>query len=180
MKNNIQRIRIDKGLTQPEVVERIALPFIDVPMLSRLERGICLPTEMTLERLASALSCDLEDLYELGKEDYLYFRTRHLSHQKRSESFEVTELMIEIPHGAENAIHKRDLMHALDVSDRKLSKLISEARQCGYIILAMGRGYYQTTEEEEVKRYLERLNKRRLSIDNVLAALNSKIESEDF
>ena len=177
MNNNIQRIRIDRGLTQPELVELVNLPFIDVPMLSRFEHGICLPTPFTLKRLARSLGVFPDELYELDEQEYTLLRKRRES-LKNSESFEITELMIEIPHGAENAISKRDLMHALDCSERKLYKLIQEARQRGYLIIALGKGYYQTSEEEELRKYLQRMKRMRRSIDNVIDALNSKFEDE--
>lgn len=177
MNNNIQKIRIDCGMTQPELVELINLPFIDVPMLSRFEHGICLPTPYTLKQLASALGVSQEELYELDEQEYLLLRKRRES-LKNSESFEITELMLEIPHGAENAISKRDLMHALDCSERKLYKLIQEARQRGYLIIALGKGYYQTSEEIELRKYLLRMERMKRSLNNVIDALNSRLENE--
>ena len=71
IENNLKCIRLDRGMTQPEVVERLrAFDIgIDVSMLSRMESGRCLPTPFQLMILSRIYGCEpLElvnaDLYQ--------------------------------------------------------------------------------------------------------------------
>ena len=57
---NIRRLRLDRGLTQ----EALAVDAeIDRTYVSRLERGLENPTVAVLEKLARALSSNIEELF---------------------------------------------------------------------------------------------------------------------
>jgi transcriptional regulator with XRE-family HTH domain len=59
---NIRRLRVANGLSQ----EVLAVDAeIDRTYVSRLERGLENPTVAVLERLAKALSANIEELFEL-------------------------------------------------------------------------------------------------------------------
>ena len=51
--NNLQERRVFLGLTQPDVSRELRKvdPRMDVGMVSRFERGACLPTAAVLKRL---------------------------------------------------------------------------------------------------------------------------------
>ena len=58
---NIQKIRLDKGLSQVDLVGRIE-GNIDTTNISRIEQGRTNPTLLTLYRIAQALEVSLLDL----------------------------------------------------------------------------------------------------------------------
>ena len=58
---NIQKIRLDKGLSQVDLVGRIE-GNIDTTNISRIEQGRTNPTLLTLYRIAQALEVSLIDL----------------------------------------------------------------------------------------------------------------------
>jgi transcriptional regulator with XRE-family HTH domain len=64
MTNNRRVIREDRNLTQTEVCEimRGVDDSFDVPMLSKMENGICLPTPYQLLKLAELYKCLPSDL----------------------------------------------------------------------------------------------------------------------
>ena len=51
--NRLQERRLSLGLSQPEVSQRLKAvdPRMDVGMVSRFERGVCLPTAEILRAL---------------------------------------------------------------------------------------------------------------------------------
>ena len=62
----IQEIRLNKGLTQVELVGKIE-GEIDPTNISRIEAGRTNPTVFTLFRLAEALEVDAKELLEIEK-----------------------------------------------------------------------------------------------------------------
>ena len=63
---NIRRLRVAKGLSQ----EVLAVDAeIDRTYVSRLERGLENPTVAVLERLAKALSSNIEELFKVPRVD---------------------------------------------------------------------------------------------------------------
>jgi transcriptional regulator with XRE-family HTH domain len=61
---NIRRLRVAKGLSQ----EVLAVDAeIDRTYVSRLERGLENPTVAVLERLAGALSANIEELFKVPR-----------------------------------------------------------------------------------------------------------------
>ena len=63
---NIQKIRLDKGLSQVDLVGRIE-GNIDTTNISRIEQGRTNPTLLTLYRIAQALEVSLLDLVAIDK-----------------------------------------------------------------------------------------------------------------
>lgn len=69
--NRLQERRLALGLSQPDVSAKLKEidPRMDVGMVSRFERGACLPTPLVLERLEIILQATRSDLFgsdELG------------------------------------------------------------------------------------------------------------------
>lgn len=64
IENNLRVIREDRQLKQSTVVEfmRAFDEHFDVPMLSKMENGFCLPTLMQAVRLSELYGCKPEDL----------------------------------------------------------------------------------------------------------------------
>lgn len=63
---NIQKIHLDKGLSQVDLVGRIE-GNIDTTNISRIEQGRTNPTLLTLYRIAQALEVSLLDLVAIDK-----------------------------------------------------------------------------------------------------------------
>ncbi|MEM6687133.1 MAG: helix-turn-helix transcriptional regulator [Bacteroidota bacterium] len=63
---NIKRIRLEKGLTQVDLVGRIEAR-IDTTNISRIEQGRTNATIHTLYRISKALEVSLSDICELNK-----------------------------------------------------------------------------------------------------------------
>lgn len=63
--NKLQERRVFLGLTQPDVSRELRKvdPRMDVGMVSRFERGACLPTTAVLKRLTEVLQASVSDLY---------------------------------------------------------------------------------------------------------------------
>jgi len=55
-------MRLARGLTQPEIAERVGTSASNI---SDLERGIKVPTLTTVARLADALDCSVTELVEV-------------------------------------------------------------------------------------------------------------------
>lgn len=76
------------------------------------------------------------------------------------------DIMTFIPKGKENAIGRSELVHLLNLPDRRVRKLIQEARDRGEVILndQSGAGYYTSDDEGELKRQYNTNRNRALSI----------------
>lgn len=69
--NNLRGVRIEKGLSQPEVcrqMREIDIHF-DPPMLSKMENGVCLPTPVQLSKLAQIYGVEPFELVRVELSD---------------------------------------------------------------------------------------------------------------
>lgn len=73
MANRLQERRLALGLTQPQVSARLKEieARADVGMVSRYEKGVCLPTEAQLAALEGVLQADRMALYDAEDLDLL-------------------------------------------------------------------------------------------------------------
>lgn len=79
---------------------------------------------------------------------------------------DLDRLIATIPYGRENAIDRTFLAQKMGLSDRKTRQLIEDARNAGLFIInnSDGRGYYQTTDLDEMERSYRSDRARALSI----------------
>lgn len=73
--NNLRAVRIAKGMSQPEVCRRmkeIDIHF-DVPLLSKMENGVCLPTQMQTARLAEIYGVQPSELVKVELSNFDIF-----------------------------------------------------------------------------------------------------------
>lgn len=73
MENRLQECRMAQGLTQPQASERLkqAEPRADVGMVSRYEKGVCLPTKEQLASLDALYGIPVTELYRMEDLDLL-------------------------------------------------------------------------------------------------------------
>ena len=69
-----------------------------------------------------------------------------------------------IPEGRGNAVTRRELSTRLCLPDRKVRRLIAEARERGELILNDGTGYYRSCDIGEVYRQYRTDRRRALSV----------------
>ena len=167
--NRLQDRRLELGLTQPQVSEMLKEvdPRMDVGMVSRFERGACLPTPKVLAALETALQASRTELY--GGEDLLF--VRELEEAMGGVAAEewpegVQRIAGAIPFGRTNAVTREHLSRELLLTDRKVRELIEQARRCGCIIINAqdGRGYYRTEDLDEIERQYKQDTARAMSI----------------
>lgn len=162
--NRLQERRLALGLSQPDVSAKLKEidPRMDVGMVSRFERGACLPTPLVLEGLERILQATRSDLFgadELGVIHIL---------EAPKEAPSPTTLMIQkaIPFGRLNAIKREALAKKLHMTDRKMREAIEQARSEGLIIICEcnGRGYYQSNDLDEISYQYRQDTSRAMSI----------------
>jgi transcriptional regulator with XRE-family HTH domain len=64
--SHIARFRKERELTQAELAEKID---VTVETISRMERGVSIPSIKTLEAVSKALSVRLKDLFDFEREE---------------------------------------------------------------------------------------------------------------
>ena len=75
-------------------------------------------------------------------------------------------IILSIPFGKDNAISREALAAKLNTTDRRMRQMIEDARNQGVFILndGDGKGYYQTTDLDEMERSYRSDRARALSI----------------
>jgi len=163
--NRLQERRLELGLSQPDVSAKLKLidPRMDVSMVSRFERGACLPTLPVLEALETVLQASRTELFgedELGA----------IPGNEATEAAEMSPMTVAlaavIPFGRRNAIRRDVLAAKLNMSDRQMRKAVEDARNEGLIILCEcnGRGYYQSNDLNEIQHQYAQDTSRAMAI----------------
>ena len=162
--NRLQQRRQELGLTQPQVSEMLKAvdPRIDVAMVSRFERGACLPTPDALRALETALQAHRSELY--GEDEISVIAQEDGAEAKLSRTTELLAAMI--PFGRENAVSRGLLAAQMGVSDRRVRGYIEDARTEGLVIINAqdGRGYFQTDDLNEIAQQYRQDTARAMSI----------------
>ena len=166
MQCNIRELRIQKLMTQQELVKAVNLPGFDVGMLSRIENGHCLPTPMAEEALKLALQATHDELWGSWKEIPIQKGETDTRDSGGELTFEEEELIACLREGRKNAKTRDMLRRELDISDRRLRKLIETAQAHGARIgnLTDGNGYFLITDPKEGSAYYAQENSRAMRI----------------
>lgn len=154
--NRLQERRLSLGLSQPEVSRQLKAvdPRMDVGMVSRFERGVCLPTAEILRALEAVLQAPRAELF--SDDDLALIPGSEPAREGVTPT--TAKLQEVIPFGRPNAIGRDALARTLGLSDRKMRKAVEEARSEGVIILCEcnGQGYYQSSDLDEIyHQYLQ-------------------------
>lgn len=159
--NRLRERRVALGLSQPDVSAKLKEidPRMDVGMVSRFERGVCLPTLPVLAALETILQASRAELFG---EDELGVIQEIKAAGVVPASRTTERLASLIPVGRRNAISREALAEKLGISDRRMRIAIEEARSEGLIILCEcnGRGYYQSDDLNEIQcQYIQDTNR---------------------
>lgn len=159
--NRLQERRLSLGLSQPDVSARLKEidPRMDVGMVSRFERGACLPTLPVLEALETILQASRAYLFD---EDELSIIPGCGAVGSAQWSPVTVKLANIIPFGRRNAISRLTLAEKMCMTDRQMRKAVEDARNEGLIILCEcnGRGYYQSDDLNEIHcQYIQDTNR---------------------
>ena len=86
-----------------------------------------------------------------------------------------------IGYGKENAVTRGELVTLLNLPDRKVRKLIQEARSRGEVIIndQSGAGYYRSNDLGELKRQYRRNQNRALAVLRQQKYLRRRIEEAE-
>lgn len=164
--NRLQERRLELGLTQPEVSQRLkaADSRMDVGMVSRFERGACLPTPEVLTALEEVLQASRTDLF--GADELSAIQMPDEQDKPMEPPEGVLALSVAIGRGRENATTRAALCERMGLSDRKVRELIEQARRWGYIIINEqdGRGYYLSVDPDDMERQYRQDTNRALAI----------------
>lgn len=166
MQCNIRELRIQKLMTQQDLVKAVNLPGFDVGMLSRIENGHCLPTPEAEEAIKRALQATHDELWGSWKEIPILKTETDTRDSGGEYTFEEEELIACLREGRKNAKTRDMLRRELDISDRRLRKLIETAQAHGARIgnLTDGNGYFLITDPKEGSAYYAQENSRAMRI----------------
>lgn len=150
----IKEYRKQRGLTQAELAAEISkdIPGIDRALISRMETGLCLPSQVIVNWLDKACA------HGVGERKGLAWTTLREAEKKALK----TELQAQIYEALEKAssdspVTRRMLMIRTGRSDRQVRNAISEMRQDGILIVASSRGYgYWLAQTDHDVRLLRR------------------------
>jgi len=160
--NRVRERREELGLKQRDLLDllRQTDPRMDIGTLSRIENGYVLPaSEDVLAALERHLQASRDDLFDA----MTVFAVPNKRPVKEANTGLVASFL---GYGKQNAVGRAELASAMGVSDRKMRKLIEEAREDGLVIChdQDGGGYYLADTREELRRQLKRNNSRAMSI----------------
>lgn len=126
----IKEKRIEQGLTQPELAKSINR---DVPLISKFENYVCLPTPEDAAKLVKILKCTT--ILELYDEKEITFIKKHRN-QKDNDNLHCYKLTAELPRDAINWLTKenmellgyKSIKHWVNKSYEKLIKRIKKKK----------------------------------------------------
>ena len=153
--NRLQQLRLAKGLTQPDVskILKEVDSRIDVGMVSRFEKGVCLPTPAVMDALAKIFDCRAEDIFcKEDVENVIYLGGQ--PQQSKSVCGFVAEVLNHIPESREKAVTKEYLVHKTGHPERVVRRAIEQARLAGYLICSDtdSKGYYISNDVDDIAR----------------------------
>ena len=64
IRNSLKPVRVASGLSQDDVCKKIGNKSFDVPLLSRMENGICLPTPEQIRLLSEIYGVETSELFD--------------------------------------------------------------------------------------------------------------------
>lgn len=176
--NRLQERRLELGLTQPQVSEQLktADPRMDVGMVSRFERGACLPTPEVLTALEEVLQAPRTALY--GEEELRALESTIIPGEPMEPSDDVLRLVFAVGRTRANPTTRHALCLRLGLSDRKVRELIEKARRYGYFIINEqdGRGYYLSDDLDDIERQYKQDTNRALSVLARRKSLRDKLK----
>lgn len=175
MDMNIKQRRLELGLTLADVAAacREVDPRIDVPMVSRFESGVCLPTE-------AVWKCILCTLQIAETDDYAEDGCLSAPREKplKTPPAWIEAFAANIPFGKCKAVSRQMLCDKTGLSDRQMRRMIEQARRWGYVIVndGDGTGYYQSDCIADIEAQYNRETSRAMAILTTRKLLREKLK----
>lgn len=172
---DIRQKRQELGLTLKDVADacRDIDSRIDVPMISRFETGVCLPTEEVKKRIYCTLQItETEECIE--NECLSVLREKPL----KSPPAWIAVFAAHIPFGKSRAVSRKMLCEKTGQSDRQMRRMIEQARRWGYVIVndGDGAGYYQSDSIADIMAQYQRETSRAMSILTTRKLLRQRLK----
>lgn len=175
MDMNIKQRRLELGLTLADVAAacREVDPRIDVPMVSRFESGVCLPTEEVRKRILCTLQIP-QDEEHIEDGCLSILREKPL----KSPPEWIVAFVAHIPFGKCKAVSRQMLCDRTGLSDRQMRKMIEQARRYGFVIVndGDGAGYYQSDCIADIEAQYNRETSRAMAILTTRRLLREKLK----
>lgn len=168
--NKLQERRVFLGLTQPDVSAELRKvdPRMDVGMVSRFERGACLPTTAVLKALCTTLQASMSELY--GTEDMAAMEEQNGGEVTVEPTENAKTLVAFLRYGAEQAQTRFELCRLTGWTDRVVRQAVEDARKAAgddgpFIVTAVGgMGYFLTNDPDEIEAHYRSEYARAMSI----------------
>jgi transcriptional regulator with XRE-family HTH domain len=144
--NNLKTLRGSEH--QADFAARLGIPYIDGPMLSKLEKGYFLPTPWDAKIIAEKLGVKIADIWpEYPVQVRLHAETpqkRAIAFANGSDAKNYGIVTRHIPVGRQNAVTWEQIRDKTMLAERPIRERIEEARADNNIILNLndGRGYF--------------------------------------
>lgn len=174
MRFELKKYREMAGMSQLDlvVILRKYDKRIDVPMLSKFESGVCLPTIDMAQIIAGTLDASVNEIWVNESDEAPV-------NMKKLESNPVLAL---IPHGSQNGIRSDAIARIAGCSERRARKMIEEAIVNGALIgnLQNGKGYFIPDNELEIIQVRNQERRRAMTIMKKVRTYNNVLRERGY
>lgn len=149
--NHLQERRMALGLSQRQVSAEIRKvdPRYDVGMISRIENGVCYPTQRVMRALETVLQATQSELY--AEDELSGFEAIAATEPLPEPTENITRVVKHLRYGPGNSLSRHELCALTGYDDRIVRNKISKAvRLYKYPIIndRTGNGYHLADEDE--------------------------------
>ena len=158
---DIRTYRKSRGLTQPQLAQelKVICEGTDAPLISKMEKGLCLPPE----------------------EIQLYLEAQEENEKQVKQDLSPAQTLIYdrlLSCRGSRPVGRQELSLLTGMPDRAVRRELETMRRMGLRICSMTEGYWLTSSETEYKVYRARELKRAKSILATVSAMDKHIEGQ--
>ena len=154
----LKEYRQARGLTQPQMAQELEAicEGIDAPLISKMEKGVCQPSEVVQawldaqDKKDESVASEFSEVQVLIYDKLLFFRS----------------------------VTRQELSMFTGLPDRQVRKAIEGMRRCGLRIISDKSGYRLMTSEADYKNFRARELKRAKSILYTISAMDKYTEGQ--
>lgn len=153
--NRLKELRGEQH--QADFAKSLGIPYIDGPMLSRIEKGYCNPTPEDAQIIADKFGVTVADIWPTEELAYSVYApipikpSHTFANGSGNENYSIVTR--HIPIGKKYAISRKILTKCTGLSDRHNRELIADARHAGNLIISTSKGYYRPDDMRDVVQY---------------------------